>query len=142
MNLVIRELSAPDLKDDFLESLGSLAEVGLTVADALAVFRNRLRMGVRTFVAVGDDRVVGTLTLLLEQKFIHGGGWTGHIEDVAVHRDFQGKGIGSALVRHAIEESQRAGCYKVILNCNDQNIAFYSKLGFRKYDAGMRIDLK
>src|SRR5262245_34239740 len=102
MTLIIRELSAPDLTDDFLASLGSLADVGLSVDKALEIFRHRLRMGVRTYVAYAEDRVIGTLTLLLEQKFIHQGGWVGHIEDVAVHPDFRKHGAGLAMVRHAV----------------------------------------
>ena len=34
------------------------------------------------------------------------------------------------------------GCYKCILECKDELVGFYEKLGFRRHDVGMRIDFK
>jgi glucosamine-phosphate N-acetyltransferase len=140
LNLTICDLTGPDLANGFLETLASLAEVNLTPAQAGEVFRTRLRSGVRTYVARVGNRVVGTASLLMEQKFIHGGGWVGHVEDVAVHRDCRLQGVGSALVRHATEEARRLGCYKVILNCFEHLVPFYGRAGYRTQDVGMRID--
>jgi glucosamine-phosphate N-acetyltransferase len=141
LNLVIRELNGHDLSRGFLETLAGLAEVGLTPVQAGEVLRNRLRAGIRTYVARVEEQVAGTASLLVEQKFIHGGGRVGHIEDVAVHPDFRHHRIGSALVRHATEEARKHGCYKVILNCFEHLTPFYAQLGYRPHDVGMRIDL-
>ena len=85
--------------------------------------------------------MIGTASLILEHKFLHRGGTIGHIEDVATHPAHVGKGAGSAVVRALVELARQSGCYKVILSCKDENIAFYSKIGFRRHDNGMRIDL-
>src|SRR5438105_1076875 len=103
--VTLRELTGPDLANGFLETLASLSETGLTPEAAAEVLRSRLRGGVRTYVALLGGRVVGTASLLLEQKFLHGGGWVGHVEDVAVHRDHQQRGVGSALVQHVTDEA-------------------------------------
>ena len=42
----------------------------------------------------------------------------------------QRKGIGTALVRHAVEQARRLACYKVILNCQGDRVGFYTRLGF------------
>jgi glucosamine-phosphate N-acetyltransferase len=139
--IVVREMYGFDLSQDFLDTLSSLARVNLTLDQAKVVFRERLRKGIRTFVASLDNRIVGTASLFVEEKFIHEGGKSGHIEDVAVHRDFQKHGVGAALVRHLIEQARAAKCYKVILNCSEGTAAFYEKLGFRRHDIGMRLDL-
>jgi glucosamine-phosphate N-acetyltransferase len=141
MDIAIRELSGSDNFEEFLDSLSSLSEVQLTPEKAKEVFRSRLRAGARTYVAYAQGRIVGTASLLLEQKFIHGGGHSGHIEDVAVHRDFQRHGIGAALIRHLTAEAKRLGCYKLVLNCFDDRAPFYEKLGFRRHDIGLRMDL-
>jgi glucosamine-phosphate N-acetyltransferase len=141
VRVTIRELSGPDFTNGFLETLASLAEVNLPLSEALEIFRLRLRVGVRTYVAIVDDHLVGTLTLLVERKFIHGGGRVGHIEDVAIHREYQHRGIGSELMRHTVEEARKLGCYKLILNCFPDRVPFYERLGFRRHDTGMRLDL-
>jgi len=141
MQPVIREITGPDLAHGFLESLTALAEVNLTFEEAAEVLRARMRAGVRTYVACLDDRVIGTASLVVEQKFIHKGGKIGHIEDVAVHPDSRHLRIGSTLVRHATEQARKLGCYKVILSCYERLVPFYEGLGFRKHDLGMRIDL-
>jgi len=141
MDPIIRECTALDLSNGFLATLANLADVDMTTEEAREVFRSRLRNGIRTYVALAGDQIVGTVTLLVERKFIHRGGLVGHIEDVAAHPDYQNRGIASALVRHATEEARRLGCYKVILSCFDRLVPFYERLGFRRHDTGMRIDL-
>jgi glucosamine-phosphate N-acetyltransferase len=143
MSFELRPLQQGDFTRGFLESLAHLAPVDLTPDEAIRIWRGRNAAGVRTVVAVdADGSVLGTASLILVHKFIHKGGTIGHIEDVAVHPDHEGKGAGSAVVRSLIELARQSGCYKVILSCNDQNLAFYSRLGFRRHDNGMRIDLK
>ena len=54
-----------------------------------------------------------------------------HVEEVAVAREHQGRGLGLAVMR-ALESVARAvGCYKAILNCGPRNEAFYAgKCGY------------
>ena len=140
MALVIRPLERSDFDLGFFDILTALAEVSLTSEEAQRIHQARKASGVVTVVAEAEGRVVGTATLLIERKFIHGGGIVGHIEDVAVGTDQHGKGVGSALVRHLMDFAQQAGCYKVILNCHDGVIPFYTKLGYHRHDNGMRYD--
>jgi glucosamine-phosphate N-acetyltransferase len=140
MSFVIGDLNEGDLSRGFLETLESLAATELTPAQATAVLQARLRTGMRTFVARVGDKTIGTATLLMEHKFIHHGGRAAHLEDVAVHPDYQSQGVGAALVRHVIEEARKLGCYKVILNCADRVMPFYARLGFRRHDNGMRLN--
>lgn len=139
-SIAIRELQPGDFEQGFLESLAALTEVDLTPESARSVAAE-LPANLKTFVAVETGRIVGTITLLIERKFIHGGGRVGHIEDVAVHRDRQRHGIGTALVEHAIEAARQAGCYKVILDCFDPLVPFYERMGFRPFNRGLRLDL-
>ncbi|MCX7666466.1 MAG: GNAT family N-acetyltransferase [Gemmataceae bacterium] len=142
MDWKIRELIEADLTKGFIETLESLTDVGLTPQEAIPIFRQRKASGVLTLVAVNSqDQIIGTASLIIEQKFIHRGGRIGHIEDVAVHPQAQGKGIGAALIQTLINAARTMKCYKVILGCNDKNIPFYEKQGFHKHENGMRLDL-
>ena len=88
MSFTIRELKEEDFSNGFFETLSNLAEVGKT--------RNDLNLAKEILKRIDSDRnyriiiaqdkqnrqVIGTATLLIEQKFIHNGGKAGHIEDV------------------------------------------------------------
>lgn len=139
--LTIRLMNATDLQRGFLAALSALKPTDLTDEQAVEIFRRRMRSRVQTYVGLMDDRIAGTASLLIEPKFIHNGGTVGHIEDVAVHLAFQHHGIGAALVNHLLEVCRQAGCYKVILDCEDTVIPFYEKLGFHRWERAMRIDL-
>jgi glucosamine-phosphate N-acetyltransferase len=140
----IRELTVADLGNGIIETLGNLSDTGgLTPASARVIFEKMEASSLyHVLVAVeADGRVVGATTLLVEQKFIHGGGLVGHIEDVAVRTGSEGRGIGGSVVKAAVRKAEELGCYKVILDCKEELEPFYAKLGFSKRDIGMRIDL-
>ncbi|MEK6260864.1 MAG: GNAT family N-acetyltransferase [Planctomycetota bacterium] len=139
--LTIRLMDATDLRRGFLAALSALKPAELSDEQALDVFRRRMRSRVQTYVALMDDRVAGTASLFIEPKFIHNGGIVGHIEDVAVHVAYQHHGVGALLVGHLLGVCRQAGCYKVILDCEEDVIPFYEKLGFRQWETAMRIDL-
>ena len=58
-----------------------------------------------------------------------------------MHPGYKDQGVGRALVRHAVAEAKQLGCYKVILSCYEDLVPYYERLGFRRHDVGMRIDL-
>lgn len=130
-----------DVYRGFLETLDALSPTKLTPVEAILVFKERVG-NVKTFVAVIPEsgRVVGTASLLIERKFLHGGRRVGHIEDVAVHPGHQGQRIGQRLIDHLLQSCVTQNCYKAVLNCDSENISFYKKLGFNTHDYGMRVD--
>jgi len=138
----IRKLQKKDIANGFLHSLDSLRKASdLSLKKAQAVF-DKISSDPNEviYVAVMNSKVVGAASIIIEQKFIHGGGKAGHIEDVVVSKEFQGKGIGQKVVRALLEYAQKQGCYKTILDCSDDLIPFYEKLGFKKYSNAMRFD--
>ena len=78
--------------------------------------------------------------MLIEPKFIHQGGLVGHIEDVVVDKNYQGKKIGEKIMKYLLEIAQKRGCYKTILDCTDDVKKFYEKLGFKLTANEMRYD--
>lgn len=139
--ITIRPMHATDIKRGFLVCLASLRPCELTDEQAIEVYRKRMRQKIYTYVALMDDRVVGTATLLIEPKFLHSGGIVGHIEDVAVHQAYMQHGVGQMLINHLLDVCRKAKCYKVILDCAEKVVPFYEKLGFRRWEQAMRIDL-
>lgn len=138
----IRELEEKDLSNGFLESLDSLRKTSsLDPKKAKEVFRKiKSDPGCIIYVAELDSKIIGATTLLIEQKFIHDGGLVGHIEDVAVRKEYQDRGIGQKLVKALLEYAKKKGCYKIILDCADDLVPFYEKIGFKRHSNSMRID--
>jgi GNAT superfamily N-acetyltransferase len=60
-----------------------------------------------------SDKIVGTGGLVVERKFIHQLGLVGHIEDIAVAKDQQGKKLGLRIIQALEFVAQKVGCYKV-----------------------------
>lgn len=75
--------------------------------------------------------LVGTGTIIIEPKIIHGGKSVGHIEDIVVHPQYRGKGIAQTILNLLVDYS-KLSCYKVILNCNPNMEQFYNRVGFDK----------
>ena len=61
----------------------------------------------------GEDRVVGTGSLIVERKFIRSLGMVGHIEDIAIEKGQQGKKLGLRMIQALDFVAQKVGCYKV-----------------------------
>lgn len=147
LKLEVREIELDDLKNGFFPTLRNLSELGFIQGDlvkAEQILSNiRANPLHKIFVAIDKEtsEVIGATTLLIEQKFIHDGGKAGHIEDVVTRKGFEGLGIGTALIDHALRFAKTVGCYKIVLDCSEANISFYRKIGFRLHETCMRYDL-
>lgn len=64
----------------------------------------------------GTGKIVGTGSLIVERKFIHTLGLVGHIEDIAVAQDQQGKKLGLRIIQTLDYVAEKVGCYKVRLS--------------------------
>jgi len=68
---------------------------------------------------------------------IHHLGVVGHIEDIAVSKDQQGKKLGLRIIQALDFVAENTGCYKTILDCSEANEGFYVKCGFKR--AGLEM---
>lgn len=147
---MIREIEENDIEAGrLLEVLENLAPVGGLTMPAAKMILKEIRSNPlhKIFVAVtqeGRERglVIGTTTLLVEPKFIFGGGRVGHIEDVAVRAGYQRKGIGFKLVNYATEQAVAMRCVRTVLDCSDENVPFYKKIGYSYHGNTMKIEHK
>lgn len=61
---------------------------------------------------------------------IHNRGLVGHVEEIAISKELQGKGLGLRMIQTLDSIGKNVGCYKNILNCGPQNEPFYVKCGY------------
>ena len=138
----IREIEVDDLEKGFLESLDFLRKASNIDKNKAKEILKKIKLNPNHIihVAIDDKKIVGSTTLLIEQKFIHDGGLVGHIEDVVVRKDYEGKGIGIKLVTSMLECAKEKNCYKTILDCKDDVKQFYERIGFKRESNCMRYD--
>lgn len=77
-----------------------------------------------------NNKIIGSITIIIENKIIHSFSKVGHIEDVVVDINYRGQKLGQKLINYAVGLCKDKGCYKVILDCNNENIKFYEKCNF------------
>jgi GNAT superfamily N-acetyltransferase len=95
-------------------------------------------------VADVGGRVAGAFHLTIIQYVANLGGRVAQIENVIVDPDVRGRGVGEAMMRWAIEEARRRGCFRVQLTSNKVRARahrFYARLGFVASHEGMKLRL-
>ena len=142
--LITRRLESADFHKGFIELLAQLSTVGAmsqTQFDAqLAVVNaNSDRHSVMVIEDANKGRIIACATLYIEPKFLRSCGKIGHIEDVVVSSGYRGLHLGLEIIETLKKLAKERGCYKVILNCSDKNVSFYSKLGFSRKENQMAV---
>ena len=96
------------------------------------------------FVAVVDDEVVGCFQFFAAPHLANQGRRRAQVESVHVAVEMRGKGIGEAMMRFAVEEARRLGCFRLQLTSNKSRAdahRFYRRLGFAQSHEGFKLDL-
>ncbi|KAI1375494.1 acyl-CoA N-acyltransferase [Hypoxylon crocopeplum] len=129
----IRSLERTDYSKGFFDCLRVLTWVGdASEADFIERYDEMVEAKGTYYFAVieYDGRIVGTGALVVEKKFIHGRGKCGHIEEISIAKEHQGKGLGLKMIQALDSVAVNLGCYKNILNCGLKNEPFYVKCGY------------
>ena len=78
------------------------------------------------------NKIVATGSIFIEPKFIRNLSSVAHIEDIVVDKEYRGYGLGKLIINYLTNIAKDKKCYKVILDCSDDNIGFYENCGFTK----------
>jgi GNAT superfamily N-acetyltransferase len=138
------------------------ALVGLLAADQLGATRDGVRDDAdlaaytAAFEAIDADpahvlivadlagEIAGTLQLSFLPGLARRGALRAQIEAVRVSESCQGSGLGTAMMRWAIDEARRRGCALVQLTTDKSRLdahRFYQRLGFVPSHEGMKLAL-
>ena len=133
MFLQMRPLASTDYRRGHFAVLSVLTVVNDLGEDAWVAQFEAMRAMPKTYYSIvivdqATDKIIGTGTVFAERKFIRGLGTVGHIEDIAVDKNQQGKKLGLRVIQALTHISESIGCYKTILNCNDDNVGEWTRL--------------
>lgn len=134
-DLILRPLALLDYDLGFMNILSQLTKIGEVTKEKFEERFLKMKSCLDTYyVLVVEDtsrnQIIGTATLVVEQKFIRGASCRGRIEDVVVSEDYRGKELGKLLVDTATLLGKEVKCYKISLECKEQNVSFYKTFGY------------
>jgi GNAT superfamily N-acetyltransferase len=96
-------------------------------------------------VAECNGEVIGTLHLMFLPSISFQGGLRAQVESVRVDKRFQSQGIGSEMMKWAMERARQRGAHVVQLTTHKTRVdahRFYERLGFKGSHLGMKLSLK
>jgi len=126
---MIREIQQSDLNDAYFNLLCQLSGE-LKSYNVYNIWKAYLNGSSKTYVYVVNEKVVGSASIIIEDKFLHCGSRVGHVEDVVVDQGSRTKGVGRQLIEACLDFAEVCGCYKTILDCSLDNVPFYIKCKF------------
>ncbi|MGX5526922.1 N-acetyltransferase family protein [Bacillus toyonensis] len=95
-------------------------------------------------VACDGTEIVGLQQITFTPYIARQGGWRATIEGVRTVSSKRGKGIGTKLIKWAIQRATLRGCHLVQLTTDKERqeaLQFYKKLGFKDSHEGLKLFL-
>ena len=135
--MIFRELQKKDFQN-YLFLINKFRNIGIYVEkdNFEKIYDKIFQMG-KIFVCELDNKLVASVTVIIEQKFIHKLSKYGHIEDVIVLPEYRGKRIGEKIIEYVVNFCKNENVHKMVLNCDDKLFKFYNKNNFIKNGISM-----
>lgn len=143
MNIYFRHLNKSDYNSNYFDLLSQLSIVNNIDYQLFNNFIDQLNDNhqIILIIDLSTNKIIGTGTIIIEYKIIHGFGCVAHIEDVIIDNSVRGCGLGYKLINYLKDIAINKKAYKIILDCSDFNTNFYIKCGFEKKNNQMSIYL-
>ena len=94
------------------------------------------------FVCEINEKIIACASCFIENKLIHNFGKVAHIEDVVIDMNYRSLGIGKKIINHCVQHAKDKNCYKIILDCSNDLVNYYKKIGFESKGQFMAIYFK
>ena len=135
--MLIRQLKKSDFEEyvalvDGFRSIGTNVSKGQFEEVYNNIFKNSI-----IYVVILNNEIIGSATLVIEHKFIHGLAKYGHIEDVIIKKEYRRGGYGRCLIKHIVGYCRTNSFYKITLSCAKELIPFYERNNFEVYQVHM-----
>lgn len=137
----IRQLSNNDYYKDYFQLLSQLSNSPIPDYNDFKLQLSIINNNPNHFIYVieKNNKMIGSITLLIEPKFIHGIKNVGHIEDVIIDNNYRNLKLGKLLIDYCIHQCKKLDCYKIILNCKKELITYYKKYNFDNKNIEMSL---
>ena len=136
VNFFVREIKKTDMPD-VIELLQSMSEFKPAETDYASIWDEFVHQtNAYSLVAIIKNTIVGYGSVVIGKNIR--GGKIGYIEDIVSHSNYRQKGIGKNIVEALFDKAKADGCYKVALQCSENNIKFYEKCKYKLNGVSMQ----
>ena len=91
-----------------------------------------------------NEVIVGVQQITFTPYITHQGGLRATIEGVRTSASVRGKGVGTELIKWAIQRAEERGCHLVQLTTDKKRpdaLRFYERLGFKATHEGLKLKI-
>jgi glucosamine-phosphate N-acetyltransferase len=131
-----------ELKEQDYKNYKKLIDSDINIDYFKHFIENVLNKNHKLYVLEKNNKIIGTGTVLIEEKLTYGGSKLGHIENILVDEYHRGNGYGEFIVKNLLKICKQENCYRVDLNCVKELENFYSKNNFNQNSISMNIYFK
>lgn len=135
----IRKLEIDDYDKNYVNLLNQLSDGTVIDKKEFMEIFPKLPHNIYVIENLITNNIIATGTLVIEQKIIHNGGKVGHIEDIVIDENHRENGYGKIIINKLIKVAKDNNCYKVLLNCTNDLVSYYTKFGFSVKNNSMSI---
>jgi glucosamine-phosphate N-acetyltransferase len=142
--LYVRNLLESDYYIGFLELINYFTKDNIqrkTIEQFQAQYNLIKNCNHYIYVIEYKNKIIGSATLIIQPKFHNNFKNAGLIEEVIIDEKFRGQGLGKKIIEFVISEARNKLCYKLVLNSEEKNKDFYTKLGFVDYGIEFKMYL-
>lgn len=139
----LRRLEESDYDKGYFDLLGLLTQVTKPDKEEFIKQINKIKETniINIFVIEDKEKVIASITLIIEPKFIRNMRSVCHIEDFIIDSEYRKMKFGTSLCEFSKTFARENNCYKIILDCAESVSGFYIKQGFEKRSEGMSLYL-
>lgn len=141
MTIICRNLNSNDFYKGYLDLLEQLTDVckNEITYKCFESFVETLFLNHHIIILedTNTNKIIGTGTILIEQKIIHNMGKIGHIEDIVVDSNYRKKGLGQQIINKLKNIGKDNNCYKIVLSSTDIGMGLYKSCGFIEKEKSM-----
>ena len=136
--MIIRKLKFNDY-NNFYFLINQFKTTHFTKKEFKKTLKKMKNSNTEIWILFSNNNILGSCTIFFEYKFIHNNSMVAHIEDLIISNQYRSKGMGKLLLNYLINYAKNRECYKIILNCDDELVSYYTKNGFVKKSNGMAL---
>tara|TARA_B100000575_G_scaffold203114_1_gene164748 strand:+ start:2907 stop:3338 length:432 start_codon:yes stop_codon:yes gene_type:complete len=142
MNIIINNLEKNDYQN-YLNLMNQFRPIQNEITyELFCELYDKIFLSSDIYVYRLNNKIVGSIKVFYEQKFINNCALYAHVEDVIVDKNYRHLKIGSQLLDYVKTKAKEKDCFKCTLVCSEEVSKFYIKNQFEKRGIHMSFLIK